>query len=76
MTKQEAIQRVSEFFKEEMSPQDFAKQIRIHLHETLLQFFLSKDDDACHKRAMYDGYFWLMLFCERIDPVMGIYEDN
>ncbi len=45
-------------------------------HETLLQYFQSNDDDPCHKKTMYDGYFWLTLFCEKIDPVLGIYNEN
>ncbi len=76
MTDKEAGKVVEQFFKEEMPPQDFAKLVRIHLHETLLQYFQSNDDDPCHKKTMYDGYFWLTLFCEKIDPVLGIYNEN
>ena len=58
----------AEFFNTSISQEDFARNMRRLLHETLMLNFQSKGNGD--NKAIEAGYFWLTKFCEHLDPVM------
>jgi hypothetical protein len=68
MKEKHPIATMANFFNEEISPEDFARNMRRLLHETLMLNFQSKGNGD--NKAIEAGYFWLTKFCEHLDPVM------
>ncbi len=67
-THQEVLQKLNDIFANEISPQDLAQYIRIFLHESMLMYMKTKEDE---RPDIYNQFYYLTLLSEKLDPVLG-----
>ncbi len=67
--------RLQTMFKKQIGAKAFAKEMRLFL-DSVLSMGLEKDDLSPYQPQLRDGYFYLTMLCEHLDPVLGIYEEN
>ncbi len=66
--------RLQKMFKTQISTEDFAQEMRVFLDAVLSMGFEMKDLDL-YQPELREGYFYLTMLCEHLDPVLGKYEE-
>jgi hypothetical protein len=62
--------KITEFFKDSISPEDFAKTARRFMHVSLMLLLKNDEDDITTKEWIIDGHSILHEFCELLDPYL------
>ena len=62
--------KITEFFKDNISPEDFAKTARRFMHASLILLLKNEEDDITTKEWIIDGHSIIHEFCELINPYL------
>ena len=62
--------KIIEFFKDNITPEDFAKTARRFMHVSLMLLLKNDEDDITTKEWIIDGHSILHEFCELLDPYL------
>ena len=62
--------KIIEFFKDNITPEDFTKKARRFMHVSLMLMLKNDEDDITTKEWIIDGHSILHEFCELLDPYL------
>ena len=62
--------KIIEFFKDNISPEDFAKTARRFMHASLMLLLNNEEEDITRKKWIIDGHSIINEFCELLNPYL------
>ena len=62
--------KIIEFFKDSITPEDFAKKARRFMHASIILLLNNEEDDITTKKWIIDGHSIINEFCELLNPYL------